>query len=96
MLAAGDVAVIMWWALMLLIAWRQPNRIWILIGPTFTAGLALLNWLAASILTPFGYGHLGASDAVKLIAVSGLGASVIATAGGWHSGFDWDCWCASL
>jgi hypothetical protein len=79
-LAAGDAAVIMWWALMLLIAWRQPDRRWFLIGPTFTAGLALLNWLAASILTPFGYGYLGASDAVKFIATSPLSAWTIAAA----------------
>jgi hypothetical protein len=70
-LAAGDAAVVAWWALVLLIS-RRPNREWVMFGPTFMVGLALLNWLAAAILTPFGYGHLGASDAAKFIAVSGL------------------------
>jgi hypothetical protein len=62
-LAAGDAAVMMWWALTLLIGYRRPDQKWMLIGPTFMAGLALVNWLAAAILTPFGYGHVGASDA---------------------------------
>lgn len=71
-LAAGDAAVIVWWALAYLIARRRPEHTWVLIGPTFMAGLALLNWLAASVFIPFGYERLGASDAVKFLAVSRL------------------------
>ena len=72
-LAAGDAAVLMWWALMIRVAYRHPDRKWILIGPTFVTGLGLLNWLAAAVLSPFGYGDSGASDALKFMAVSGVG-----------------------
>jgi hypothetical protein len=30
---------------MLVIAYRRPDRKWVLIGPSFMAGLALINWL---------------------------------------------------
>lgn len=66
-LAAGDAAVIAWWAVIFLIAQRSKRQRWMLIGPTFMVGLALLNWATASVLAPFGYGHLGASDAVKFL-----------------------------
>jgi hypothetical protein len=81
-LAAGDAAVMIWWALMFLIAVRSPRHKWMLIGPTFMVSLALLNWIAAAALTPFGYGHLGASDAVKFIAASGIAWHSIAIAVG--------------
>jgi len=71
-LAAGDVAVIGWWALVLWLAYRKPSRKWMLIGPTFMTSIALLNWLAAALLAPFGRGDWGASDAMKFLAVSGL------------------------
>jgi hypothetical protein len=72
-LAAGEAAVIGWWGLVCLIALAQPHLRWALIGPTFTAVLALLNWFAAAVLTPFGYGQWGASDALKFMMISGIG-----------------------
>jgi hypothetical protein len=77
-LGAGDAAVTIWWGLMLIITYRRPDRKWLLIGPTFVVGLALMNWLAAALLSLFGYGYLGASDAAKFIEVSGLAPAAIA------------------
>jgi len=65
---------------MLLVAYRRPDRTWVLVGPTFVVGLALINWLTAAVLSPFGYGHLGASDAAKFIEVSGLAPAIVAAA----------------
>jgi len=79
-LGAGDAAVTIWWGLMLLVAYRRPDRTWVLVGPTFVVGLALINWLTAAVLSPFGYGHLGASDAAKFIEVSGLAPAIVAAA----------------
>jgi hypothetical protein len=78
-LSAGDLAVLAWWGLMLLIAHRRPERKWILVGPSLVLGLAVMNWFAASILSPFGYGHLGASDAAKFMALSGLAPWTVAS-----------------
>jgi hypothetical protein len=77
--SAGDVAVTIWWGLMPFIASREPDREWVLIGPTFSVGLALINWLATAVLSPFGYCQLGASDAAKFIEVSGLAPATVAT-----------------
>ncbi len=79
-LSAGDLAVLAWWGLMLLFAHRRPERNWMLVGPSLVLGLALINWLAASILSPFGYSHLGASDAAKFLALSGLASWIVAAA----------------
>ena len=79
-LGAGDLALIAWWGLMLLIANLRTERRWVLIGPTFVLTLALVNWLATAILSPFGYGHLGASDAAKFMALSGLAPWTVAAA----------------
>jgi len=79
-LSAGDLAVMAWWWLMLLIAHRRPERKWMLVGPSLVLGLALMNWLTAAILSPFGYSHLGASDAAKFIALSGLAPWTVASA----------------
>jgi hypothetical protein len=78
-LAAGDVAIVFFWSVILVVTRRRPPAKWVLIGPTFMAALALLNWLTAAILTPFGYGHLGASDAAKFIAFSGFNPWLVAT-----------------
>ena len=77
-LVAGDAAVIGWWALVYLIARRRPEHRWALIGPTFMAGLALLNWFAVPLLAPFGQSGWGASDAVKFMSISGLPWYVLA------------------
>jgi hypothetical protein len=77
-LAAGDVAVIVWWAVMLFISRRYPQHKWVLIGPAFITGLALLNWIASAVLAPFGYSHLGASDAAKFVGISGLHPWILA------------------
>jgi hypothetical protein len=71
-LAAGDLAVIAWWGLAALLAWRHRHRRWMLIGPTFMAGLALLNWFASAVLAPFGHSDWGATDAAKFITISGV------------------------
>lgn len=71
-LAAGEAAVIGWWGLVYVVARAQPHWRWALIGPTFMAVLALLNWLAAAVLTPFGYGQWGASDALTFMVISGI------------------------
>lgn len=71
-LAAGEAAVIGWWGLVYVVARAQPHLRWALIGPTFMAALGLLNWLAAALLSPFGLGEWGASDAVKFMTVSRL------------------------
>jgi hypothetical protein len=77
-LAAGEAAVIGWWGLAYLIARAQPHLRWALIGPTFMAALALLNWFAAAVLTPFGYSQWGASDALKFMMISGIGWQQVA------------------
>lgn len=77
-LAAGEIAVIGWWGLVYVVARARPHLRWALIGPTFMAGLALLNWFAAAVLTPFGYGQWGASDALKFMMISGIGWQQVA------------------
>lgn len=41
-------------------------------GPSFTTAIALTSWFVAAALTPFGLASVGASDAAKFIAVSGM------------------------
>lgn len=62
-LAAGDIAVVVWWLALFGLVRHYPERKWMLVGPTFMVAIALLNWTTSAALTPFGYGHIGASDA---------------------------------
>ncbi len=43
-------------------------------------GIVLLNWMASALLVPFGHAELGASDAAKFLAVSGIAPWVLAVA----------------
>lgn len=71
-LAAGDIAVLLWWAVVLCCtSWRPAGKL-ALIGPSFTAAIAIASWFVAAALTSFGLASVGASDAAKFIAVSGV------------------------
>jgi hypothetical protein len=77
-LAAGDLAVLAWWAAIFLVIRRRPALKWALIGPSFMTTIVLLNWIAPALLTPFGRTELGASDAAKFLAISGVAPSALA------------------
>ena len=77
-LAAGDVAVVVWWLALFGLVRHYPERKWMLVGPTFMVAIALLNWTTSAALAPFGYGHIGASDAVKFLSISGVTPWVMA------------------
>ena len=51
--------------------WRPAWKL-ALTGPSFTTAIALMSWFVAAALTPFGLSSVGASDAAKFIAVSGM------------------------
>lgn len=78
-LAAGDLAVLAWWATVFLVIRRRPELKWALIGPSFMTGIVLLNWIASAVLMPFGYAELGGSDAAKFLAISGIAPWTLAT-----------------
>lgn len=82
-LAAGDIAVLLWWAVVL--AYTRWRPVWklALVGPSFMTAIAMANWFVAAALTPFGFANVGASDAAKFIAVSGV------------TPYGWPCWCQS-
>ena len=50
----------------------RPARKLALIGPSFTTAIAIPSWFVAAARTPFGFASVGAPDAAKLIALSGL------------------------
>jgi len=77
-LAAGDVAVLGWWLAVLVLIRRRPKMRWALTGPTFMTAIVLLNWMASALLMPFGHAELGASDAAKFLAISGIAPGVLA------------------
>lgn len=86
-LAAGDIAVLVWWTLLFVLVRGQPGRKWALVGPSFMLAIVLLNWIASAALFPFGYANVGASDAAKFLMISGvrpwnMAASLIGVAGG--------------
>lgn len=77
-LAAGDMAVVLWWAVVLVCIRRRPAWKLGLIGPSFMTAIAMASWFVAAALTPFGLASVGASDAAKFIAVSGMNPAWVA------------------
>ena len=71
-LAAGDIAVLLWWAIIFACTRLRPAWKLALIGPSFMTAIAIASWFVAAALTPFGLASVGASDAAKFIAVSGV------------------------
>lgn len=71
-LAAGDIAVLLWWAVAFVSTRRRPAWKLALIGPSFTAVISMAGWFAAAALSPLGLGTVGASDAATFLAVSGM------------------------
>ena len=71
-LVAGDVAVLLWWAVIFACTWRRPVWKLALIGPSLITAIAMASWFIAAALAPFGLASVGASDAAKFIAVSGV------------------------
>jgi hypothetical protein len=71
-LAAGDIAVLLWWVVVL--AYTRWRPVWklALVGPSFMTAIAMASWFVAAALTPIGLASVGASDAAKFIAVSGI------------------------
>jgi hypothetical protein len=70
-LAAGDFAVLAWWAL--IFVWMQGRqRDWAIVGTTFVLLVVLLEWLTAAAMFPFGRSNLGGSDAAKFLQITGL------------------------
>ena len=70
-LAAGDVAVLAWWASVFLWMRRDRNRQWAIVGTTFVLFVVLLEWFTAAVLFPFGGANLGGSDAAKFLYITG-------------------------
>jgi hypothetical protein len=71
-LAAGDIAVLLWWAVVLCCTnWRPAWKLTI-VGPSFTAVISMASWFAAAAMSPFGRANIGASDAAKFLVVSGI------------------------
>ena len=48
-LLAGDLAVVLWWLLILLCIRRQPECRWALIGPSFMAVISLASWFVSAV-----------------------------------------------
>ena len=71
-LAAGDIAVLLWWAFIFACTRWRPAWKLALIGPSFMTVIAMASWFVAAAMTPFGLASVGASDAAKFIAVSGV------------------------
>jgi hypothetical protein len=69
-LAAGDIAVLLWWTVVLLCtSWRPAWKL-ALIGPSFMAVISMASWFVAAAITPFGPTSVSASDAAKFLSVS--------------------------
>ncbi len=77
-LAAGDLAVLAWWVTIFLFIYRLPQWKWALVGPSLMVTIALASWTASAMLMPFGYADLGASDAAKFLAISGVSPWLLA------------------
>ena len=71
-LAAGDSAVLLWWAVVFACTRWRPVWKLALIGPSVMTAIAMASWFVAAALTPFGLAGAGASDAAKFIAISGV------------------------
>ncbi len=71
-LAAGDIAVLLWWVVVF--GYTRWRPVWKLafVGPSFMTAIVMASWFVAAALTPFGLASVGASDAAKFIAVSGM------------------------
>ena len=76
-LAAGDLAVLTWWAVIFLLVYHRPQWKWALVGPSLMTAIVLVTWFASAVLMPFGR-DLGASDAVKFLAISGASPWMLA------------------
>lgn len=79
-LAAGDLAVLAWWASVFLWMRRGRQRQWAIIGTSFVLFVVLLEWLTAAVMFPFGRANFGGSDAAKFLEIIGANRSA-ATAG---------------
>ena len=77
-LAAGDLAVLTWWVAVFLFVYRRPQWKWALVGPTLMTAIVLVTWFASAVLTPLGRADLGASDAAKFLAISGVSPWMLA------------------
>ena len=77
-LAAGDLAVLAWWGAIFLLVCR-PQRRWALVGPSLMTAIVLVTWFASAVLAPLDCADLGASDAAKFLAVSGMSPWILAT-----------------
>lgn len=71
-LAAGDLAVLTWWTAIFLLVYDRPQWKWALVGPSLMTAIVLVSWFASAVLMPFGRADLGASDAAKFLALSGV------------------------
>ena len=77
-LAAGDLAVLTWWMAIFLFVYRRPQWKWALVGPSLMTAIVLVTWFASAVLTPLGRADLGASDAAKFLAISGVSPWMLA------------------
>ena len=77
-LAAGDMAVLTWWAAIFLLVYHRPQWKWALVGPSLMAAIVLVTWFASAMLMPFGRADLGASDAAKFLAISNVSPWLLA------------------
>ena len=77
-LAAGDLAVLTWWAVIFLLVYHRPQWKWALVGPSLMTAVVLVTWFASAVLMPFGRADLGASDAAKFLAISGVSPWMLA------------------
>ena len=71
-LLAGDLAVVLWWLFVMICVRHRPGWQWAMIGPSVMAVISLASWFAAAAMSPFGMAHVGASEAAKFLAVSGV------------------------
>jgi hypothetical protein len=79
-LAAGDLAVLIWWTAIFLLVYHRPQWKWALVGPSLMTAIVLVTWFASAVLMPFGCADLGASDAAKFLAISGASPWMLAVA----------------
>ncbi len=77
-LAAGDLAVLTWWAAIYLLVYHRPQWKWALVGPSLMTAIVLVTWFASAVLMPLGRADLGASDASKFLAISGVSPWMLA------------------
>ncbi|MBV8820415.1 MAG: hypothetical protein JO022_18790 [Acidobacteriaceae bacterium] len=78
-LAAGDLAVLAWWGAIFLLVCRRPRWRWALVGPSLMTAIVLVTWFASAVFAPLGRADLGASNAAKFLAVSGMSPWMLAT-----------------